>query len=246
MIQALVAAGDIRRDLPRVTTLASQLEETQLREGLNAGSWTYSRKVRPVGGADHANAYFAILGLRDADRIGVPVSVETWRRARTHWLASQNVDGSWSYKHGNDSKTGTGSMTSAGIEALMIAHERVGAAEAAFNDRKPKDGSAPSIDKPIEDGCRWLANHFSVEHNPGDGRWSLYYLDSLGRAGRITKRQVLVDSRGRKHDWYGQGSNYLIQVQGRFTGNWQDSINTDPIVGTSFALTFLSKGRIGD
>ena len=129
MIQALAAAKAGDRDVPKVTALVRGLEETQVREGPNTGSWPYSKRVRPVGTADHCNCYFAIMGLYAAHEIGVSVDIETWRRARDHWLSSQNSDGSWAYKEGNHSADGTGSMTAAGVTALVVTQSMVQSAE---------------------------------------------------------------------------------------------------------------------
>src|SRR5882762_5489346 len=66
MIQALAAAKDGRRDIPKVTMLVRDLEDSQIRQGPNAGSWSYSKGLRQIGGGDRSNAQFAVLGLREA------------------------------------------------------------------------------------------------------------------------------------------------------------------------------------
>lgn len=239
LIQVLVAAGDKPRDAVRVKALAGQLEELQLREGPNVGSWTYHGKVRPAGGADRANACFAIRGLREAARWDVPINLETWYRARAHWITSQNADGSWSYKGAAGSSNGTGSMTCAGVESLILIQEGIKIADGEPGARK-LDENGGSIDKPIEHAWRWLGEHFSVTHNPGDGRWLLFYLDGLARAGHASKRATLIDSKGVKQDWHSAGSAHLIQVQNRFNGTWNEGQSTDSIVPTSFGVLVLT------
>jgi hypothetical protein len=239
MIQALVAAGDIRHDLPQVTRLAGQLEDWQVRDGPNAGSWTYSNRVRPVGLADRCNSYFAIVGLNDATNIGVPVSTATWRKARAHWLSMQNDDGSWWYKGAKQAAGGTGSMTSAGIAALIITHDRVQKAGDEANAGKQAEPDTVSIEQPLEDAFHWMGTHFAVNFNPGDGRWVLFYLDTLAQVGRLSGRKLLTGRDGAKHDWYDAGSTYLIQTQNQFTGTWKD-FDARAGIGTSFALHFLS------
>src|SRR5262249_50247286 len=90
MIQALAAAKDGDRDLAKGAVLGHDLEEMQIRQGPNAGSWSYSKNLRGLGGGDRSNGQFAVLGLREAQEMGVPASLETWRLARNHWLTSQN------------------------------------------------------------------------------------------------------------------------------------------------------------
>ena len=190
--------------------------------------------------ADHCNCYFAIMGLYAAHEIGVSVDIETWRRARDHWLSSQNSDGSWAYKEGNHSADGTGSMTAAGVTALVVTQSMVQSAEKDLKiDASRKNLDDQPIDKPVDDACRWLGNHFSVENNPRNGRWYLYYLHVLAEAGRFSQRQFLVDSRGQQHDWYGEAADYLVGKQNQFTGTWQD--DSSAVIGTSFVLRVLNR-----
>jgi hypothetical protein len=236
MIQALAAANDGNHDIPKVTALARELEETQVAEGPNAGSWTYSRKVRPVGGADRCNCQFAVMGLHAAWKMGVPVNVEVVRRARDHWLSSQNGDGSWTYHGDGQARGGTGSMTVAGIATLVVTREMIRA-----DQKQPKgDGpDEPAVEKALDDASRWLGDRFLVTHNPGDGRWLLYYLDGLGRAGRLSGRQFFIGRRGQKHDWFDEGAAFLINTQNPFKGTWQEG-QTDACIGTSFGILFLA------
>src|SRR5262245_44941144 len=59
MIQALAAAKDGKKDFGRVAKLAQDLEETQIRQAPNMGSWSYSKAMR-VGGGDRSNGQFAV------------------------------------------------------------------------------------------------------------------------------------------------------------------------------------------
>jgi hypothetical protein len=90
-----------------------------------------------------------------------------------------------------------------------------------------------------------MGYHFSVEHDPGDGRSCLSDLDELARAARLSRRQEFIDGQGHQRDWYVEGAAYLIEMQNRFTGTWRDR-NTSQVVGTSFAIRFLSAGRIAE
>ena len=243
VIQALAAAGDGNRDIPKVTTLARAIEDLQLREGPNAGSWTYSNRVRPIGGADRCNGHFAILGLFAAQEMGVPVNLETWRRARNHWLSSQNADGTWSYKGEAQSAGGTGSMTVAGVSVLVMTQGMMQAGEKEFNaDGTPNCCGELTVDKPLERALQWLGNHFAITHNPGAGQWLLYYLYGLEQAANASGRRFFVESRGQQHDWYREAAAYLVSVQNRNTGTWQEG-SSDMVTSTSFVLMFLSKGR---
>ncbi len=241
MIQALEVARDGKNDIGRVAKLAKELEECQIQQGLNTGSWSYSKMMR-VGGGDRSNAQFAVLGLYAAQEMGIPVGLETWRRARDHWLTCQNGDGGWSYSGKGVPRASTGSMTAAGIATTVITQVMLRAEETELNaDGTPVCFGEPRSDKPLEDACKWLGDNFAVTNNPGDGRWLLYYLCGLERAGRFSGRRFFINGRGKKHDWYREGAEYLVATQNARSGTWQEG-QTDPIVGTSFGLQFLSKG----
>ncbi len=87
MIQAFAAAKDGKKDLGKILSLVRKLEQWQVDAGPNAGSWTYGMG----GGGDRSNGQFAILGLREAQEAGVSVSLNTWKRARKHWIDSQTA-----------------------------------------------------------------------------------------------------------------------------------------------------------
>ena len=244
MIQALTTANDRKRDAARVHHLVRMLEEMQIQKGNNVGSWSYSRNFA-LG--DRSNAQFAVLGLRDAQEINVPVAIEVWRKARNHWLTSQNSDGGWGYSPYSGYLGGNsyGSMTVAGIAALVVTAKMLTAEEGGLNpDGTPVCCVEPKVDKPVNDACQWLADRFQVTNNPGgDGSWVLYYLYGLERAGRFSGRRFFVNSRGERHDWYREGAKYLVSHQ-RISGAWHGvgPGEGDPIIATSFALIFLSKG----
>src|SRR5579863_3850119 len=246
MIQALAAAKDGVKDLPRVVALVKDLEELQLRNGPNAGSWTYSRSQTMYGG-DRSNCQFALLALRDAQEMGVPVSYEVWVRARNHWIGSQNADGGWGYSstEGSHRKASYGSMTAAGIATLVITDGMLKTGHRELNaDGTPVCCGETKIDQPLENACRWLGENFQVRNNPGEAdRFVLYYLYGLERAGRFSGRRFFVNGRGQKHDWYREGAVFLVSQQS-LGGEWKRNslVEDDPAVGTSFALMFLSKG----
>jgi beta-lactamase regulating signal transducer with metallopeptidase domain len=240
MIQALAAANDGRRDLPTVARLVRDLEQMQVRQGPNTGSWSYNKGN--MGGGDRSNGQFAVLGLREAQEMGVPVSLNTWQLAHAHWLTCQNPNGAWSYSGGAQPAGGTGSMTVAGITSLVIARDALRAHELKLNpDGTPACAGDAQVDQALQHASRWLGMNFAVTMNPGDGRWVLYYLCGLARAGRFGGQRQFTSDRGQKHNWYREGAEYLTRTQNPTTGTWQER-DQNTIVGTSFALLFLSKG----
>ncbi len=238
MIMALAAGKNPGRDLARINELVKLLENGQIKRGQNAGTWDYSVKEGSIGnGGDRSNGQFAILGLRDAVRMGVKVKPEVWERAYKHWELSQNTDGSWGYSARRS--TGYGSMTVAGVASVTIINRMRAEGDNETPDGLPQCCDQQTMDPLVEKGIQWMEavpSDFIV--NPRSNNWLLYYLYGLERAGRLTGRRFFG-----KWDWYREGAKFLIENQ-PIGGYWEGrgSMETDPVVGTSLALLFLSKG----
>jgi hypothetical protein len=226
-----------KADLLRIRENVKWLESMQIPSGSNAGAWWYGS----ISGGDNSNSQFALLALHEAERAGVPVQDRTWRLAKAYWESCQLPDGSWGYQKGQGDG-GTGSMTCAGVASLIITGDRVRAANAkATGERIECCLRTPDEDNRIENGLRWLGRNFSVARNPNSpGRWHLYYLYGLERAGRLSARRFIGS-----HDWYREGCGELVQAQDSLSGFIKGAgyAEDDPLIGTSFALLFLSKGR---
>jgi hypothetical protein len=210
------------------------LESTQILEGQRKGAWSY-----PQGSGDNSNSQFALLALHEAERAGIQVSDKTWRLARAYWEDCQNPDGSWGYYK---PASGTGSMTCAGITSLVIAADRVERPDAKVVGEKIlccARGESEAEDR-VEKGLHWMGTYFSVSRNPGSPSWLLYYLYGMERVGRLTARRFI----GRA-DWYREGAKFLIDRQDKLSGFWSGAgaAEESRLIGTSFALLFLSKGR---
>ncbi|MBI5761708.1 MAG: DUF4159 domain-containing protein, partial [Planctomycetales bacterium] len=240
MIMALAAAKDDRRDNAKILSLVKKLEQSQIKDGPGAGCWNYETVLGAgLGPGDRSNGQFAVLGLREAQDAGVPAGIDTWQRARNHWLSTQNVDGSWSYS-GPRGGSGSGSMTVAGISSLVITEPMVRNEKEGLNPNgTPNCCANLEPDDAVERACRWLGKNFSVGHNPGAGTWLLYYLYGLERAGRLSGRRFFGEG-ANKHDWYREGAEFLVETQDVATGGWRGE--GEPLRSTAFALLFLSKG----
>jgi hypothetical protein len=232
----VLCAAEPKKDMLLIRRNVRWLEAHQIQEGQRKGAWSY-----PGPGGDNSNAQFAILALYDAQRVGAEVSRDTWQLAADYWRSTQNADGSWGYVPGD---VGTGSMTCAGIGGLAISAAALESGDAAVDNgdvvccRPQEDDDA--LDRAIE----WLAQRFSVDHNPrpaGGGQSVLYYyLYGLERAGRLTARRFIGD-----HDWYREGAELLVREQDSLSHYWKGGwyAERDPRISTAMALLFLSKGR---
>lgn len=244
MIMALAAAKDGQRDMPRLMALTRRLEKSQIttRARGTIGAWSY--KASPSGllgvdlKGDNSNTQYAILGLKEASDAGVPVDHDVWKRARDHWHKCQNLDGGWGYSASFNAHS-TGSMTVAGIASLVICNGMLRDDKDLTRDGRPACCGERETDEQLARGIEWLSRHFSVKSNPHSPQYVLYYLYGLERAGRLSGRRFF----GENVDWYRLGAEYLILHQnGRGYWKGEGSGEQDPVIGTSLALLFLSKG----
>ncbi|MEN0110449.1 MAG: DUF4159 domain-containing protein [Planctomycetota bacterium] len=234
-----LAEGTPARDRVPIQRNARWLAEAQHTEGRGAGGWGYDDASRER--ADPSNSQFALLGLYAAQQAGAAVDPKVWELAEAYWRKRQNRDGSWHYDR---SENASGSMTCAGIGALVICRLATSSGDAAVSE----DGAVACCgeqaqDDAIERGLAWLGRNFSVRGNPTGRRvtqqWHYYYLYALERAGRLSAERLIE-----QHDWYREGTEFLVRRQQPMTDNWQGrGAGSDPVVHTSFALLFLSKGR---
>ncbi len=256
-LQTMVfARAEPERDLPLIRRNVEWLEGAQIHSGWYQGAWSYFGRKAGSGGdetGDNSNSQFALLALYEAQRVGVLAGDQTWLLAKQYWAKCQNKDdGSWGYKR--EIPNGTGSMTCAGITSLAIACDRAEMSDVQVVDDRieccaPRKADNDDAFDRIDRGVEWLGHNFSVRHNPGSFANWLYYLYGLERTGRLTARRFLPLSskpgQPARADWYREGAEYLIQTQDAMSGFWtgKASWEAKPVIGTCFALLFLSKGR---
>ncbi|MDA1229963.1 MAG: DUF4159 domain-containing protein [Planctomycetota bacterium] len=234
IIMALCAAEQYDRDLPRIQLLSTALENAQIKRGQETGLWGY--KLTGGTSGDASNGQYAVLALRDAAYAGANVSRSTWERIHDRWTSAQNADGGWGY---NSSSTGSkGSMTVAGLSTVAITTRILQDDSNVGADGRPDCCFTPPPNLTMENGRRWMARNFSVTTNPGFNTWHYYYLYGLERAGRMSGVRFFGT-----HDWYRRGAQVLVAGQ-LPAGDWlsQDGTERDPVLNTSMALLFLSKG----
>lgn len=224
----------------KITELARWLESSQIDKGRNKGGWAYPFN----GDGDASNTQFAILALHEAERAGVKIDDRVWRLAEQYWLDNQwrqKEQGSWGY-FGEGSASG--SMTCAAIASLVIARDHIGTGDAAVLDGRIQCCGRGADDEAITKGMQWLGKKFSVVQNPGSNAWGLYYLYGLERTGRMTGQRFFGEGNNR-HDWYREGAEHLVNIHDKFSGYWKGTGvgENNPVISTSLALLFLSKGR---
>jgi hypothetical protein len=232
---ALAEAGqDVDRQI--ITSNVKWLIDTRVIVNGQLNGWGYE-KTRPI--ADNSNTQYALLGLWTGRQAGATIDEEVWRSIRDFYLRTQHPDGAWPYKP--DTNTPFLTMTSAGVCGLVIA----GMELHVGRERLQPDGTATNCGvydetKAIAQAQSWIGSHFNIKGVTGRVFYNLYGLE---RAGRLTGQRFLGG-----HDWYREGCHYLVNDKDgrqRPDGSWVGGQPWDqwPIVSTSFAVLFLSKGR---
>ena len=234
-LQTMVfCAAEPKNNLAKIQENARWLQQKQKSDGPMRGAWAY-----PESDGDNSNSQFALLALHEAERVGAEVNARTWQLARDYWKGSQNPDGSWGYKPGFP---GTGSMTSAGIAAMIITNDRLNKSDATVNGDRVQCCGQQDSNSEVARALAWMGRNFSVHNNPGShGQgWLLYYLYGVERVGRLTNQRFIGE-----HDWYREGAALLVGSQDKLSGFFTGTghVEDHPHVGTSLALLFLAKGR---
>ncbi|MGH7172755.1 MAG: DUF4159 domain-containing protein, partial [Gemmataceae bacterium] len=227
---AFAQASD-KKDRGLIARNVKWLIETQKDHG-----WSYrDNEVR----TDNSNTQYAVLGLHAGIEAGVKVEKTALERIRKYMLSSQ-AGGGWSYQGGG---APTMTMTCAGLSNLMITGMDLDVGKQHMEGGIVKDCGKYDENRPVADALRFLGGHFPAEIQPGNiphdlKAWPFYGLYGIERTGRLTGRRFFGG-----HDWYEIGCRYLVSVQ-KADGYWQGG-NQDgtPVIGTSFALLFLAKGR---
>lgn len=236
VIMALAASD---RGRGKIAALASKLESTQ-RNAADGGNWGYSGGG---DGWDNSNTQFAVLALREAAYVGIPIERAVWQRAQDHFLRTQigGVSGrsgaGWAY---TAQGVPYGSMSVAGLASLIVTQEMLrDDSDVAPNGEINCCGSDDEnqVQQAIDAGVRWLDRNLRVESNPGHEAWLLYYLYGLERAGRFSGQRFFGE-----RDWYREGANYFVTHQNPREGFWISRTESQQVSSTSLGLLFLSKG----
>lgn len=233
VLMALCAAEQYDVDSTRIQTYATMLENCQVRQGSLSGYWGYD-VGRAAGTGDPSNGQYAVLALRDAVYAGAQVSRETWELVQQRWTNDQLPSGAWRY---GDSHPPSGSITVAGLSTVAITSRMLLNDSDVDAQGNPDCCQLSAPNQVMQNGRKWLADNFSVASNPGLGTFQFYYLYGLERAGRMSGVRFFG-----RHDWYREGATMFVENQ-KSGGEWIAlGPEAAPVLNTSMALMFLSKG----
>lgn len=218
-VQILALASAHRtEDTKWIAQLADQMLDWQ------QGDFAY-----PDGVRDLSCTQYGAFAYRIARQQGVKIPKRAWSDLAHSVLKYETYPGGFSYRPGGEA---TGSMTVAGLTVLAVCKQALPKGKYPRQWRKDLEAAE-------RNGMRWLAEHFEPDQNPAldEGkrkRWTYYYLYSVERLAAL-----LNVERFGSHDWYWEGADFLIEVQGD-EGQWASTYGeAEP--NTAFALLFLNR-----
>jgi hypothetical protein len=234
----LIQAG-MEIDKKQIRDNVAWLVETRTPNG-----WRYGKDNI---GADASNTQYALLALHEAKQAGYEVDSDALQAVQKYYLDTQHVKdadggktdyGSWNYR----TMPSSVSMTTAGLCGLYITGTDLHNGLAVLQD----DGSAKNCGQYKENpnvaaAIKYLSMKIPAPLTNNSLNPTYYTLYGIERAGRYSGERFLGE-----HDWYRLGCEFLVKEQNRSNGSWRGDNRVGenaPVVATSFALLFLSKGR---
>jgi hypothetical protein len=222
------------QDLARIQRNVDWLVGARVFAGKELVGWTYGAKPLREGLADNSNTQYALLGLWAGRSAGAKINRDVWESIRDFYVRTQHDNGGWHYI---PDYAPTLTMTVAGLCGLLITGQELNADQ----QKLQKNGVALNCgnyeeNKALAKATAWVTNRFNLEVQ-GHVFYNLYGME---RAGRLTGQRFFGE-----HDWYREGCDYLVRNQ-MDDGSWflrSGIFDRAPIISTSFALLFLSKGR---
>lgn len=245
--------------LPRIQKNADWLIESAI--GFRGGAGTLEGWSYPGNQiADNSNTQYALLGLYAAKQAGATIDDKVWKAIQDYYTRTQVSEGAtsgyWAYYNKQFGDRASFSMTVAGVCGLLIAAMGLDASEQDLDPqtgmpRKDQNGNTKcgvySENTALTKGMNWVGANFTFE-SPKSSMYNIYGIERLGRL----SGQRFID----RYDWYREGSDRLVgkydPVRGEWVGGMQQDdgsivgkggIDASPVLSTSFALLFLSKGR---
>lgn len=245
-LQAMVyaEAGD-PRDRERLQENVDWLIRARIMRGGQMLGWGYGDDG---GVPDNSNTQYALLGLFAGQVAGAKIDPAVWKSIRDFYVGTQSDAagdiGGWPYHPERGGRRSTLTMTVAGLCGLQMSAQVLNTSRQGLQP----DGTATDCGKYPEDGAiRKALDWLAAPRGDGqtrfrfDDQYVFYNAYGIERAGRLTGRRFLA---GR--DWYREGCEYLVGLQHEddsFRISRGEPLVFTPIVNTSLALLFLSKGR---
>lgn len=250
----LLEAADPEKYRPQMEIIVNYIRSHQD----SSGAWDYIDGFR---GGDTSQVQYALLGCWAAQRAGIEVPLHVWDNCARWLIQTQTQNGGFAYHPRGDievQKEVTHSMTIAAVACLLICKQHLYPNDTPIpreSDEPPKFGvlekvdldaseqtapksnqdyrpttSLQDIQSAVDRGLAWYNRGYRI---PDMGIWGLYSLYSLERMAALADVPTFAG-----HDWYREGSEYLIKTQAA-SGSWKD--NSTEVPATAFGILFLAR-----
>jgi hypothetical protein len=225
---------------PQITAVASYIQSQQK----NSGGWDY--KGRAYG--DTSISQYGVLGLWEAENVGVSIAPQVWDRAASFFLNAQDAGGGWNYHRDEPGYPDTISMTSAGVGSLLICQRQLLQYRTKQDTTNPylvpliPEGtlvryspgtSANAIKQGAERGTRWITANLQIGATQIMGQSPYYGLYGIERVGALADQATLGAV-----NWFDAGFRYIASSQ-KGNGSWLAQHGEVP--NTSWSILFLVK-----
>ena len=194
------------------------------------GGWDYDHRTD----GDTSMSQYAMLGLWEAESLGVAIPPRVWDRAAQWFLSKQFPDGGWNYHKDEYQWQETVAMTSAGVGSLLICKQVLdryrkgpeianpllvplvveGAPASALTYKVQTSPAAMTAS--ARRGIEWIANNYSALDSERMGQTPYYGLYGVERAVALANSDK---SEIRTFNWYEPGLSFLLESQ-RGDGSW--------------------------
>ena len=242
MSEALLASRD-KKDLPRIAKNVEWLEKNAIRRNGKLDGWSYPGNDV----ADNSNTQYALLGLYAAKVAGVKIDDQLWKEVQDYYTRTQKLDpanakaGFWMYDNRSFPLAPSFTMSVGGACGLLIANMGLDKSEQGLNDATGVAAKCGvySDNTELAKAMYYIGAHFNFEQ----GKSYFYNYYGIERLGRLSGQRFIG-----KMDWYREGCVKLAKLQ-QPNGSFEylaGGASFDkgyPVVTTSFALLYLTKGR---
>ena len=239
-----LAAGGRPQDKAIIEKARKYLAENLLDEGEGVpandkwyGGMGYGNAPRPDRRADIISLQQALQAMKDAE---LPADDRAWQKALTFLQRTQNNsetnDQSWAANDGGfvyypgfsyhvDGGTRSyGSATYAGVLSYTWANVK-------------------KTDPRVQAVLKWVRDNYTVDENPGMGQKTVYYYYMVfAKALQAVGDDVIVDSKGRRHNWREDLARKLIALQhadGYWVNDVKDELQDNKVLVTAFTLNAI-------
>lgn len=260
----LLADIDPEKYQPQIKQIADYIVGMQK----SNGGWDYptGREAAQYNG-DTSVAQYALLGLWAAERAGIEIDDQVWRKVLDWHVRFQNSDGGYAYCPGTTTghfkDASTLNMTAAGVANLHIAMLHIDPEFLPLKQDKPKPKAEGEEDEGPKFGVLEEVELDVNQTRTTSVKISQSSIASVKRAFgwlgsrfrqenkesphatyyyyTVERMAALadVDQVGR-FDWFNHCADYLLSKQ-KSDGSWDESSYFDPNYDTAFCVLFLTR-----